>query len=120
MKIDIVSSKRWFDTFQLTDYELCIAADLVDPLSMVTTWADIGGLEETVQEMRETVIVPFQKRSLFKGSTLLRAPKGLFHILHSREKGALFSDPQKNHVHPHWSQLCVDCRSPPVRPAGLW
>lgn len=62
---------------KLTEYELCIAADLVDPLSMVTTWHDIGGLEETVQEMRETVIVPFQRRKLFKGSNLLRAPKGV-------------------------------------------
>ena len=62
---------------QLTEYELCIASNLVDPLSMVTSWEDIGGLEETIREIQETVILPFKRKDLFAGSQLLQPPKGL-------------------------------------------
>ena len=37
-----------FDLIQLTDYELCIAANLVDPLSMTVSWEDIGGLQDII------------------------------------------------------------------------
>ncbi|XP_074648262.1 outer mitochondrial transmembrane helix translocase-like [Tubulanus polymorphus] len=62
---------------KLTEYELCIAANLVDPLAMVTSWEDIGGLEETIEDIQETVILPFKRRDLFSGSSLLTAPKGV-------------------------------------------
>jgi len=61
----------------LTDYELCIASNLVDPLSMVTEWEDIGGLTETIQEIQETIILPFRHRKLFAGSGLVQPPKGV-------------------------------------------
>jgi SpoVK/Ycf46/Vps4 family AAA+-type ATPase len=63
-------------TLKLTEYELCIASNLVDPLSMVTDWNDIGGLAETIQEIKETIIMPFQHHSLFVGSGLVQPPKG--------------------------------------------
>ncbi|XP_064637921.1 outer mitochondrial transmembrane helix translocase-like [Lineus longissimus] len=62
---------------KLTDYELCIASNLVDPLNMVISWEDIGGLDETVQEILETVIMPFKRREIFGNSTLMQAPKGV-------------------------------------------
>ena len=43
---------------------------------MVTSWEDIGGLDEVIQEIQETVIVPFTKTKLFSKSSLLQPPKG--------------------------------------------
>ena len=63
-------------SFQLTPYELCIASNLVDPLSMTVSWEDIGGLEDVVEEIRESVILPLCRHELFAGSALLQAPKG--------------------------------------------
>ncbi|KAL4240946.1 ATPase AAA domain-containing protein 1 [Mactra antiquata] len=62
---------------KLSDYELCIAANLVDPLSMTVSWDDIGGLEDTVEQIQDTVIFPFRRRDLFPHSNLVQAPKGV-------------------------------------------
>lgn len=64
----------------LSEYELSIAAQLVDPTTINITWEDIAGLEEIIQEIRETVILPIQKRELFSGSMLIQPPKGV--LLH--------------------------------------
>ncbi|KAF3850596.1 hypothetical protein F7725_012368, partial [Dissostichus mawsoni] len=47
----------------LTDYEMNIA--------------DIAGLDETINELQDTVILPFQKRHLLTGSKLFQPPKGV-------------------------------------------
>ncbi|XP_064458512.1 outer mitochondrial transmembrane helix translocase-like [Ornithodoros turicata] len=65
---------------KLTEYELSIAAQLVDPKDINITWESIAGLEELTQEVRETVILPIQKRELFAGSQLIQPPKGV--LLH--------------------------------------
>ena len=65
-----------FDLIQLTDYELCIAANLVDPLSMTVSWEDIGGLQDIIEQIQDTVIFPFRRRDLFARSQLVQAPKG--------------------------------------------
>ena len=62
---------------KLTDYELCIAANLVDPDSMAITWDDIGGLKDVIEQIKETVIFPFKRRELFLHSKLLQPPKGV-------------------------------------------
>ncbi|XP_075960754.1 outer mitochondrial transmembrane helix translocase [Anarhichas minor] len=62
---------------QLTDYELNIASQLVDPQTMKVTWRDIAGLDEVVNELQDTVILPFQKRHLLTGSKLFQPPKGV-------------------------------------------
>ena len=61
---------------QLTEYELCIASDLVDPLGMVVSWENIGGLEGTINEILETVILPFHDNLLTSNSSLVQPPKG--------------------------------------------
>jgi len=61
---------------QLTEYELCIASDLVDPLGMVVSWENIGGLEGTINEILETVILPFHDNLLASNSSLVQPPKG--------------------------------------------
>ncbi|XP_041695125.1 outer mitochondrial transmembrane helix translocase-like [Coregonus clupeaformis] len=62
---------------KLSEYEMSIAAHLVDPLTMQITWGDIAGLDEVITELKDTVILPIQMRNLFKGSRLLQPPKGV-------------------------------------------
>ncbi|KAL1264243.1 hypothetical protein QQF64_004598 [Cirrhinus molitorella] len=62
---------------KLSEYEMSIAAHLVDPLTMQITWHDIAGLDEVITELKDTVILPIQKRHLFEGSRLLQPPKGV-------------------------------------------
>lgn len=65
---------------KLTEYEIMIAAHLVHPEDINVTWDNIAGLEPLVQELRETVILPIQRKELFADSQLTQAPKGV--LLH--------------------------------------
>ncbi|RUS72445.1 hypothetical protein EGW08_019791, partial [Elysia chlorotica] len=65
------------DPGKLSDYELCIAANLLDPRSVDVTWGSIGGLDETIENIQETVILPFKRADLFRNSSLLQPPKGI-------------------------------------------
>jgi len=70
---------------QFTEYELSIASNLVDPESIPCSWSDIAGLDDVLQELKDTVIFPLVNRGLFGNSQLLQPPKGsTFHmsILH--------------------------------------
>ncbi|OQR71725.1 26S proteasome regulatory subunit-like, partial [Tropilaelaps mercedesae] len=60
----------------LSEYELSIAAQLVDPRSISVNWNSIAGLDEIVQEIRETVILPIQRKDIFAKSSLIEPPKG--------------------------------------------
>lgn len=62
---------------KLTEYEMNIASHLVDPHTMKVTWRDIAGLDEVINELQDTVILPFQKRHLLAGSKLFQPPKGV-------------------------------------------
>ncbi|XP_069467386.1 outer mitochondrial transmembrane helix translocase isoform X1 [Ambystoma mexicanum] len=62
---------------KLTEYEMSIAAHLVDPLNMQVTWSDIAGLDEIITDLKDTVILPIQKKHLFENSRLLQPPKGV-------------------------------------------
>ncbi|XP_060795734.1 outer mitochondrial transmembrane helix translocase isoform X1 [Neoarius graeffei] len=62
---------------KLSEYEMSIAAHLVDPLSMQITWSDIAGLDDVITELKDSVILPIQKRHLFERSKLLQPPKGV-------------------------------------------
>jgi len=76
----LLSSLGISKDIKLNDYEIMIASQLVEPSSISTSWADIAGLEGLVAELRETVIIPIQKRKLFAKSGLMGAPKGV--LLH--------------------------------------
>lgn len=65
------------DPGKLSDYELCVAANLLDPRSVEVTWDSIGGLDETIENIQETVILPFKRADLFRNSSLLQPPKGI-------------------------------------------
>nr|XP_033798221.1 ATPase family AAA domain-containing protein 1 isoform X2 [Geotrypetes seraphini]XP_033798222.1 ATPase family AAA domain-containing protein 1 isoform X2 [Geotrypetes seraphini]XP_033798223.1 ATPase family AAA domain-containing protein 1 isoform X2 [Geotrypetes seraphini] len=62
---------------KLTEYEMSIAAHLVDPLSMQVTWSDIAGLDDIINDLKDTVILPIRKKRLFENSRLLQPPKGV-------------------------------------------
>lgn len=62
---------------KLTEYEMNIASQLVDPQTMKVSWCDIAGLDEVINELQDTVILPFQKRHLLAGSKLFQPPKGV-------------------------------------------
>ncbi|XP_043965960.1 outer mitochondrial transmembrane helix translocase [Gambusia affinis] len=61
----------------LTEYEMNIATLLVDPQTIKVSWRDIAGLDEIINELQDTVILPFQKRHLLPGSKLFQPPKGV-------------------------------------------
>lgn len=62
----------------MTDYELCFAADLIEPARLDVSWDDIGGMEDVIRSIKETVIFPFKRRDLFQNSYLLQPPKGQY------------------------------------------
>lgn len=61
----------------LNEYELCILTDLINPRDIPITWKEIGGLDEIIDHLRETVIYPLQHPNLFKQSKLLTTSKGV-------------------------------------------
>lgn len=65
-----------FAVDKLSDYEMMIAAHLIHPHDIKVTWQDIAGLEGLIQELKETVILPIQRKELFADSQLSTAPKG--------------------------------------------
>lgn len=60
----------------MNEYELCIASNLVDPDSIPICWDDIGGLDDVIQDLKDTVILPF-RLDLGKQSSLAQPPKGV-------------------------------------------
>lgn len=65
---------------KLTDYEMLIAQNIINPQDIKITWGNIAGLDGIVEELRETVILPIQRRELFADSQLTQPPKGV--LLH--------------------------------------
>ncbi|XP_063386646.1 outer mitochondrial transmembrane helix translocase [Cydia fagiglandana] len=75
-----LGSKHAIQLDKLTDHEMIIASQLVVPDEINVNWKDIAGLDALIQELRETVILPIQKRDLFADSRLTQPPKGV--LLH--------------------------------------
>lgn len=68
------------DPATLTDYELVIASHLVVPADIQVSWSDIAGLDNVIQELRETVVLPIRHQNLYSSSKLWQAPRGV--LLH--------------------------------------
>ncbi|KAI8439794.1 hypothetical protein MSG28_013470 [Choristoneura fumiferana] len=75
-----LGGKHTLQLDKLTDHEMIIASQLVVPDEINVNWKDIAGLDALIQELRETVILPIQKRDLFADSRLTQPPKGV--LLH--------------------------------------
>ena len=56
---------------------MIIAGHLVDPNDIKVSWRSIAGLEHVIQEFKETVILPIQRKDLFEDSQLTQPPKVL-------------------------------------------
>lgn len=63
-------------SLQLTDHELMIASHLVNPYDITVSWNNIAGLSQVIDEIKETVIFPVQRKDLLRNSTLTKPPKG--------------------------------------------
>ncbi|KAG0717762.1 ATPase family AAA domain-containing protein 1-A [Chionoecetes opilio] len=68
------------EKISLNEYELMIASQLVEPSQLITSWKDVAGLTATIQELRETLILPIQQRTRLLNSKLIQPPKGV--LLH--------------------------------------
>jgi len=62
---------------RLNELELALAANLVNPASIRVGFDDVGGLNEVVTDLGETVILPLKNAALFHNSKLLQPPKGV-------------------------------------------
>jgi ATP-dependent 26S proteasome regulatory subunit len=63
---------------QLSSYEQTIAMDLVAPKDIPVSFNDIGGLDDIIEELKESVIYPLTMASLYsQASSLLAAPSGV-------------------------------------------
>ena len=62
----------------LNTYEQAIAMEVVNPSEIPVTFEDIGGLDDMIEELRESVIYPLTMPHLYSGhSSLLSAPSGV-------------------------------------------
>ncbi|XP_047498769.1 outer mitochondrial transmembrane helix translocase-like [Penaeus chinensis] len=61
----------------LSEYEMMIASQLVEPSQLSTSWKDVAGLSTVIRELRETLILPIQQRTRLQGSRLIQPPKGI-------------------------------------------
>jgi len=62
----------------LTPYEQTIAMEVVAPEEIPVSFEDIGGLEDIIEELKESVIYPLTMPQLYQSSSsLLSAPSGV-------------------------------------------
>lgn len=78
MKVTIVSSWCWNDLVSWHFWSLHFPRQVFSQYSIFlqVSWRDIAGLDEVINELQDTVILPFQKRHLLAGSKLFQPPKG--------------------------------------------
>jgi len=62
---------------QLNELELALASNLVNPVSIRVGFDDVGGLDDVITDLGESVILPLKNECLFKSSKLLQPPKGV-------------------------------------------
>ncbi|KAI5295026.1 hypothetical protein KEM52_002572 [Ascosphaera acerosa] len=66
------------ETLVLTPYEQTIAMDVVAPDDIPVSFDDIGGLDDIIDELKESVIYPLTMPQLYTStSSLLSAPSGV-------------------------------------------
>ncbi|EIW73450.1 hypothetical protein TREMEDRAFT_59618 [Tremella mesenterica DSM 1558] len=71
-------SQSQLDSLDLDEYESTIAGEIIPPSSIDVSFESIGGLDEIISSLRETVIYPLTFPELFESKNrLLSAPKGV-------------------------------------------
>ena len=72
------TSSRQKQDLVLNTYEQAIAMEVVQPRSIPITFSDIGGLDEIIDDLRESIIYPLTLPHLYAShSSLLTAPSGV-------------------------------------------
>lgn len=61
----------------LNGYERSVLASVITPHDIDVSFEDIGGLEDVIEELTESVIYPLTSPEIFQESSLLEAPKGV-------------------------------------------
>lgn len=75
---DTIRQRLHRDELVLTPYEQSIAMEVVAPEEIPVTFDDIGGLEDIIEELKESVIYPLTLPHLYgRTSSLLSAPSGV-------------------------------------------
>ncbi|XP_076052258.1 no mitochondrial derivative [Oratosquilla oratoria] len=77
---EIMRKLRITEKVSLSEYEMMIASQLVEPSQLHTSWQDIAGLASVIQELKETVIFPVQQQHKLSSTKLIQPPKGV--LLH--------------------------------------
>ncbi|THH27603.1 hypothetical protein EUX98_g6589 [Antrodiella citrinella] len=62
---------------KLDEYERQIASEVIHPDDIHIRFTDIGGLDDIISSLRESVIYPLMYPQIFSSSSLLGAPKGV-------------------------------------------
>lgn len=62
---------------ELNSYERSVLASVVTPFEIDVQFSDIGGLEDVIEELTESVIYPLTTPELYTQNSLLEAPKGV-------------------------------------------
>lgn len=63
---------------KLTEHEVMIATHLVDPAHLRTSWEDVAGLDEVIEQIKRTVIYPvLAQQNRVRVSKLVQPPKGV-------------------------------------------
>lgn len=73
-----VSRHTRIEDLQLNEYENQVALEVVAPEDIPVGFDDIGGLEDIIEELKESIIYPLTMPHLYRhGGALLAAPSGV-------------------------------------------
>ena len=65
-------------SLDLNEYETAIAEDVIDPADILTTFAQIGGIDDIKTEIWDLVVLPILRPDLFSSSSgLVSPPRGI-------------------------------------------
>lgn len=79
LKSSIMFNRLSKTPIELTEHEQILATEVIFPDDIEVTFASIGGLEDIIESLRETVIFPLRHRELFEvtAGDLTSPPKGV-------------------------------------------
>ncbi|CUS22715.1 LAQU0S06e04390g1_1 [Lachancea quebecensis] len=76
----LVAARPNLKTVTLNSYERSVLASVVLPQDIEVKFSDVGGLEDIIEELTESVIYPLTMSELYTSHSLLTAPRGV--LLH--------------------------------------
>jgi len=74
--MDVINRLGINKSIQLNEHEVMIASHLVDPNQLKVSWQDVAGLDDTIEQLKKTVIYPILAHQKVRYSQLIQPPKG--------------------------------------------